>query len=460
MEESGLDQGILFLDEINCVSETLYPSMLQFLQFKTFGRHSVPDGWIVVCAGNPAEYNRNVHEFDIVTLDRLRLVEIEPNYKAWRDYAREQRVHPAVITYLDVRPEDFYLVESTPQSKHFVSARSWSELSGLMLLLEGLGKDVDEQVFKQYLQHPEISAKFASYYQLFMKYRSDYQVDLILQGEAPDEIAGRARDAAFDERLALMALLLDNLEDGMGGLLEQVDALVQVRDVMAAAKAKAADASGVAGGFSFEPFMMKAAEQREALVQRATQRTDNLSNARTRSWCVSLLRELALCGTYEAAADAYQARLDALDEQGTEQDKRLSNAYEFIDTVFGEGPEALVFTTELASRRQTTRFLARFDSESYRIHSQALALDSALDKIYEEIQAYKLAQRDQQAAAQSQPAAAAAAAQQPSPQPAAAEPPASEQPQAAEPQQPSQPAGTPHREVPRYRSNPRRRGNR
>ena len=33
MERTGKREGILFLDEINCVSETLAPSMLQFLQF-------------------------------------------------------------------------------------------------------------------------------------------------------------------------------------------------------------------------------------------------------------------------------------------------------------------------------------------------------------------------------------------------------------------------------------------
>ena len=53
MEDTGLTEGILFIDEINCVSETLAPSMLQFLQYKTFGRHKVPHGWIVVTAGNP-----------------------------------------------------------------------------------------------------------------------------------------------------------------------------------------------------------------------------------------------------------------------------------------------------------------------------------------------------------------------------------------------------------------------
>ena len=71
MEESGIREGILFLDEINCVSETLAPSMLQFLQYKVFGRHQVPEGWVIVTAGNPPEYNKSVREFDVVTLDRL-----------------------------------------------------------------------------------------------------------------------------------------------------------------------------------------------------------------------------------------------------------------------------------------------------------------------------------------------------------------------------------------------------
>ena len=42
MERTGKKEGILFLDEINCVSETLAPTMLQFLQNKTFGTHRVP----------------------------------------------------------------------------------------------------------------------------------------------------------------------------------------------------------------------------------------------------------------------------------------------------------------------------------------------------------------------------------------------------------------------------------
>ena len=55
IETTGLREGILFIDEINCVSETLAPAMLQFLQCKTFGNHKIPEGWVIVASGNPPE---------------------------------------------------------------------------------------------------------------------------------------------------------------------------------------------------------------------------------------------------------------------------------------------------------------------------------------------------------------------------------------------------------------------
>ena len=44
IERTGVSEGILFLDEINCISETLTPMMLQFLQCKTFGNQQLPAG--------------------------------------------------------------------------------------------------------------------------------------------------------------------------------------------------------------------------------------------------------------------------------------------------------------------------------------------------------------------------------------------------------------------------------
>ena len=97
MESAGVKEGILFLDEINCVSETLAPAMLQFLQYKIFGRHRIPDGWIVVTAGNPPEYNNSVREFDIVTWDRLKRIDVEPDSRRISASGRSMPIRKAFI---------------------------------------------------------------------------------------------------------------------------------------------------------------------------------------------------------------------------------------------------------------------------------------------------------------------------------------------------------------------------
>ena len=69
MEQTGQKTGFLFLDEINCVSETLVPAMLQLLQKKEFGKYRVPEGWVIAAAGNPPEYNGSARRFDAATMD-------------------------------------------------------------------------------------------------------------------------------------------------------------------------------------------------------------------------------------------------------------------------------------------------------------------------------------------------------------------------------------------------------
>lgn len=133
MRETGLNEGILFLDEINCVSETLAPCMLQFLQYKVFGQHRVPPGWILVTAGNPPEYNKSVRDFDTVTWDRLKRIDVEPDYETWKEYAYKKGVHASVMTYLAARKKDFYKVENTAEGKRFATARGWDDLSEMIM---------------------------------------------------------------------------------------------------------------------------------------------------------------------------------------------------------------------------------------------------------------------------------------------------------------------------------------
>lgn len=117
MEKTGKKRGILFLDEINCVSETLAPVMLQLLQDKTFGNQKLPPDWLIVAAGNPPEYNKSVRKFDIATLDRVRKIVLEPDLDVWMEYALFHQVHGSIRSYLEAHRDRFYRIRQEDGKK-------------------------------------------------------------------------------------------------------------------------------------------------------------------------------------------------------------------------------------------------------------------------------------------------------------------------------------------------------
>ena len=101
-----------------------------------------------------------------------------------------------MTSYLEIRKSDFYKIESNVDGKRFVTARGWVDLSDMIKLFEKNSFPVDETLVGQYLQDAQIAKSFAVYYDLFNKYRSDYQVEAILAGEATEDIRSRTREAA------------------------------------------------------------------------------------------------------------------------------------------------------------------------------------------------------------------------------------------------------------------------
>ena len=215
MEQTGLSEGIIFLDEINCVSETLAPAMLQFLQCKSFGNHKIPQGWIIVAAGNPPEYNKSVREFDVVTMDRVKKIEVEADFEVWKEYAYQQGLHGSVISYLNIRKQNFYQMETTVDGRNFATPRGWEDLSNIIQVYEKLGKTVDREVVAQYIQFPKIAKDFANYLELYEKYQTDYQIDEILKGNLNEILLKKVAHASFDERLSVLGLLISRVGEAL-----------------------------------------------------------------------------------------------------------------------------------------------------------------------------------------------------------------------------------------------------
>lgn len=378
MEATDINEGILFLDEINCVSETLAPAMLQFLQYKIFGRHKVPEGWIVVTAGNPPEFNNSVREFDIVTWDRLKRVDVEANYEVWKEYAYAKSLHPSVITYLEIKKGDFYLVESTVEGKVFVTARGWDDLSQMIKLYEKHDLRVDESLVIQYLQNKKVAKDFAIYYDLFNKYRADYQVEKILEGKQSAEIEQRAKSAKFDERLSLLGLLLDAVTDGLKNVMDTEqrlkDLTISLKKILNGLKTTTDPVTELIEQ-EIES-MTRSIEngKRAGTLSLDSQRQINL----TMGWLEQLKKELLLQGiTDKPAAEKFlRQRFDTevkdLKKSAEDAGKKLSAMFKFCEKVFGKDQEILILVTELTMNQHAARFISRFGNDTYFEHNKEL----------------------------------------------------------------------------------------
>lgn len=364
IEQTGLQNGILFIDEINCVSETLAPVMLQFLQAKTFGNTRVPSGWVIAAAGNPPEYNRSVRPLDVVTLDRVKRIDIEPDYAVWKEYAVRQSVHRAILSYLDARQENFYRIETTVDGKQFVTARGWEDLSDLMKVYEELGLPVDEAVIEQYLQFPEVAMDFANYLTLYYKYEKAYSAADILEGRVSEAVCERLQSAPFDERISVVSLVLGALEsrfkdcirldkivDGLYGELKYFQRSPQL---------------------SFEEVCRAARKFYEQKVQ------GGLLDAQGQDirlkilgwldrWNI-LLKEEGIHGhqeAYERLTTAFSALMAERETAVNETMKALEQAFDFMEQQFATGPELAFFVSELAAGYYSLEFIQETGCERF-----------------------------------------------------------------------------------------------
>ena len=409
MRKTGIEQGILFLDEVNCVSETLYPSMLQFLQFKTFGAHEVPNGWVIACAGNPAVYNRSVHEFDVATMDRVRKIEIEPDFEAWKHYAAEAGVHPAITAFLETQPDYFYRIESSPGSTSFATARGWEDLSRMIALNEMLDIPVKQELIEQFIQDTEIAEKFSLYYDLFRKYRSDYQIPSIVNGTYPAEIAERARNARLDERMALLGLLLDALSPQAGDVMMQEQVLTETRDALRAVKPEIMAGADLAQ--SLEKTIEEHAETERRIEEKGLRELGELRAAKRVTNMLKSCRNACTVAGTEAGAAAFEIMHQEFRgyvgsfeaEVGSLRDK-LENAFLFLEDAFGDGRETLLFTTELAARKPCALFIARYGCDGFVRHNQELQVAERRTNLLDRIEAVERDVTSQRASLDEKPA--------------------------------------------------------
>ena len=386
MEKTGIKEGILFLDEINCISETLAPMMLQFLQRKTFGNESVPQGWVIVAAGNPPEYNKSVREFDIVTLDRLKKIDVEANFPVWKEYAYKQEIHPAVISYLELRRENFCRIETTVDGKLFVTPRGWEDLSEFIKVYEKLGKRTDRDVVSQYIQYPVVAKDFANYLELYYKYKKDYKVEDILEGVWSSMTLQKVQAAPFDEHLSVVSLLNGKL----GTLFVEcykIDAYVsqlygylleyrEHQDTMTLKEVKDRAEKDMAAKKKAEMLT----RQEEQIFQRVV---DTLSDYLLR------LEGGPYDGmpVFDQVKEMFSHSVAEREELIGQTEKTLTHVFDFLEAAFGESQEMVAFITELNANYYSLWFIRENGCDPYFRYNKGLLFDNRQQEILQQMDA-------------------------------------------------------------------------
>ncbi|MGN0368957.1 MAG: ATP-binding protein [Butyrivibrio sp.] len=373
IKKTGLKEGILFIDEINCVSETLAPTMLQFLQCKMFGNHEVPKGWIIVAAGNPPEYNKSVREFDVVTLDRVRKIDVEADFDVWKEYAYQNRIHGAIMSYLELKRENFYDVRTTVDGKIFVTARGWEDLSVMLYEYEKLDYAVNEAFVLEYLQHPAIAKDFTNYYDLYKKYKKDYRIDEIFAGKVSEAAYDKIRLAAFDERYSIITHLLS----GLTGKFNEADFqnlyVSDVFDMLNKIKAifgksgenLRADASSVTMEAQAKLDMQVAANlisgnELKAMRSAVLYVNDVAEKHSNGSANMPITPEI-----FDGVRKDFELVKAHREKVISDAKDSLENVFDFILRAFGEEQELILFVTELSLNCHAVRFMNEEGCERY-----------------------------------------------------------------------------------------------
>ncbi|WMJ83333.1 ATP-binding protein [Oscillospiraceae bacterium LTW-04] len=393
MEKTGIREGILFLDEINCVSETLAPMMLQFLQNKTFGNQRLPDGWIIVAAGNPPEYNKSVRDFDVVTLDRVKRIDVKEDFSVWKEYAYRCNLHGAIISYLDIKKENFYRIETSVDGMEFATARGWEDLSELLLVYEQLNLKLDREVVGQYIQLPRIARDFAGYLELYYKYQKTYHVDEIIEGKWHAATESELRAAPFDEKLSVLGLLLARLSESAGQTREQ-DALTQLlyadllnfKEYLSAGESAVRILEGVEQRRRQDIARVAEAGQLDKETRRQTQQEiERLNCYRERL----IAENIADGGALDAVRAWFQEEVDARKSASETAGKHFDNAFRYLEQTFGDSQELVMFVTEITTGFNTSWYVEHFGCDAYFRHNKELLFDDTRRRIQADIIAAK-----------------------------------------------------------------------
>lgn len=138
---------VLFLDELNGCSQDIQKAFYSLIYERRVGEYHLPEGSIIIGAGNRAQDNAIVKTMSSALINRMFHVQLKSEPKQWLTWAYENDIHPWVTDYITQRPD--HLFSEPPKTEEpFSTPRSWHLLSDCLKEYGAGEKEIPESVIR------------------------------------------------------------------------------------------------------------------------------------------------------------------------------------------------------------------------------------------------------------------------------------------------------------------------
>ena len=122
--------GVLFLDELPQAPTANQNIAAQIVNERRVGPHHLPEGWVIVAAGNRTSDRAGTNNMPSHLKDRLMFLEVEADLEDTIAYFYSKRIDERVCAFLRFRPE--WLHKFDRDANACPSPRSWERVSSIM----------------------------------------------------------------------------------------------------------------------------------------------------------------------------------------------------------------------------------------------------------------------------------------------------------------------------------------
>lgn len=162
---------VLFLDELNGCSQDIQKAFYSLIYERRVGEYHLPEGSIIIGAGNRAQDNAIVKTMSSALINRMFHVQLKTDPSQWLTWAYENGIHPWVTDYITQRPDQLFS-EPPKTEEPFSTPRSWHLLSDCLKEYGAGEKEIPEMVIRV-LAYGCISASHAGMFVAYTKQMGD-----------------------------------------------------------------------------------------------------------------------------------------------------------------------------------------------------------------------------------------------------------------------------------------------